>query len=170
MSSDAQLAEWARENVDAPGESQFVGVFMSDEVHMAENALWQSRARFKSVIFNYDPRGKAGTHWVAARFERSGPGEWFDSYGTPPDWDDKILHDNTHFRDFMKRMSTRGVFSANTIDLQAIETNVCGHYALWFCKHGMPDRKNKAWRALLAEADRKKRDAMIRELVKLTPS
>ena len=140
MSSLGQLEEWAAKNIP-----HFVGVFMSDEL---EQVPLRPNAPLQSMIFNYDPSTKPGSHWVGVRVVRGSDGkrtaEWFDSYGTRPDGDDQVLHDTTHFMRWLK--SKAATVKRSLYDLQALETTVCGHYSLWFCKNGEPLISTPAWR------------------------
>lgn len=119
---------------------------MSDQLADAARALHRSPAEERSVIFNVDPSNKLGSHWVAARLTPSTL-EWFDSYGLPPDGDDPVLHDRTHFREWCERLAPRGGYEWNHLDFQALSSAVCGQYALWFCRHGLPDADHPAWRS-----------------------
>ena len=50
-------------------------------------------------VANTDPSHKPGTHWVAFYFVSKEEGEFFDSYGYPPD------HYQNSFKDFLDRHS-----------------------------------------------------------------
>lgn len=143
MTSSTQLEEWGHRHI-GPG---FLGVFMSDETAAASSALWNARRQPgpKSLIFNYDPRSKGGSHWVAVRIDESGFLDWIDSYGLAPDADDKVLRDKTKFRQWCEAESRHGRWAWNQLDLQSIEGTTCGQYSLWSCLHGMPDPRNPAW-------------------------
>jgi TPR repeat protein len=51
----------------------------------------------------------------------------------------------------------------NDQDVQSIASDVCGLYACYFCKHGLPQTNKKAWRWLSSNV--KNNDAEIRKLV-----
>ena len=40
-------------------------------------------------VANTDPSDEPGAHWVAFYFQSERKGEFFDSYGKPPDYDDE---------------------------------------------------------------------------------
>ena len=185
MTSANELEEWARKNIDWKDREEFVGVFMADQLADASAALRRSGARVKSLIFNYDPAGKPGSHWVAARITPREL-EWFDSYGQRPDGDDPVLRDRTQFTRWCEKNAPRGLYKYNTLDFQALESAVCGQYALWFCKHGLPDADSPAWRPFYTQPGfipqhvkglpslwrqdqtvAKARDDLIRELVQI---
>lgn len=144
MTSASQLEDWARHNVDDGHRAEFVGVFMADQLAEASAALRHSAARARSLIFNYDPAGKPGSHWVGVRVLPNKL-EWFDSYGQRPDADDGVLHDRTGFRAWCEKNAPRGIYQWNSLDFQALDSAVCGQYALYFCQHGLPDADNPAW-------------------------
>lgn len=141
MSSSDQLERWAKKHI---GES-FRGVFCSDELAKAGTALHRGRDHFeRSIIFNYDPTTRPGSHWIAIRITPTTL-EYFDSYGQKPDAADDVLRDRTHFLEFCEQHAPRGTWTYNQLDLQALDSGTCGHYCLWFCKNGPPDPKNTDW-------------------------
>jgi len=84
MTSALQLSAALR---GVPG---FLGVFSSDTLPTAF-------LPGQSLVANYDPAHKPGSHWVAMKRAPSGEGQWFDSFGPPPDAENNILHDRTSF-------------------------------------------------------------------------
>jgi hypothetical protein len=184
MTTADQLEGWARQNIDDGRRAEFVGVYMSDQLADASAALRKSSAHTRSLIFNYDPAGKPGSHWVGVRITPSKL-EWFDSYGQRPDADDGVLRDRTGFRAWCEKNSPRGYFLWNSLDFQALDSAVCGQYALFFCKNGLPDASNPAWKPFrqlpwttpesrgikglpsVNQEAAKARDDLIRELVRL---
>ena len=156
MSTTTQLEAWAAIHVP-----QFLGVFAADKLpNPGEAAL----AAPTSLVVNYDPHGLPGSHWVACQISRHSV-EWFDSFGLPPDADDIILGHQTMFREFLAKVCHMlGLlgYGWNTADLQALSAATCGHYALWFAKHGA----KKGWEGfgpVGAEAN----DRLIQRLVRL---
>ena len=97
---------------------QFQGVFPS-------NLLPETVAVYPSAfVANVDPSNKPGSHWVAFYFTKDQKGEFFDSYGQVPsiysaDFT-KFLHNNTK------------MWTHNKKELQAMNSNVCGQYCLYF--------------------------------------
>jgi len=93
--------------------AKFYGVFPADEIPLP---LEKFPACF---VANTDPAGKRGTHWVA--FYHRSPTcalEFFDSYGMPPEV--------YGFRG----LPPLCVHSERT--LQAIDSDVCGDYCVFF--------------------------------------
>lgn len=103
----------------------FQGVFPSDELPPVVKHYPAA------IVANVDPRGKPGSHWCAFYFSSDRKGEFFDSYGLKPG-------DYTQaFQDFLSKNSK--AWSYNHHRLQSLDSNVCGHYCLYFltyrCRH-----------------------------------
>lgn len=96
----------------------FRGVFPSDK-------LPESIQRFPAAfVANVDPEGKPGSHWCAFYFNNEQDGEFFDSYGLKPgDY-------NSYFQAFLNKHSKK--WSYNQRRLQDFDSNVCGHYCLYY--------------------------------------
>ena len=75
-------------------------------------------------IANVDTSDKPGSHWIAFYFTKDREGEFFDSYGLPPN-----KYSRT-FTNFLNKNSNSWKFNSKT--LQSINSNVCGHYCLYF--------------------------------------
>ena len=76
-----------------------------------------------AYVINSDPKNRPGEHWVAVYFDRCGRGEYFDSYGLPPD----LLGLNTYMDNYSVKE-----WIYNRKPLQALFSNVCGHYCVYF--------------------------------------
>ena len=76
------------------------------------------------LIANTDPKGKPGKHWVSFYFPSSQEGEFFDSYGHPPNFYSK------HFVKFLNRNAQNWIF--NHKELQSIWSSVCGQYCIFY--------------------------------------
>ena len=76
------------------------------------------------LVVNTDPSSEPGTHWVAFYFPSERKGEFFDSYGKPPEY-----YRNS-FRDFLDKHSSEWNFNSRT--LQSIWSDVCGQYCLFY--------------------------------------
>lgn len=106
----------------------FLGVFPSD-VLPSKTICYPS-----CLIANVDSQYLPGSHWVAFYFTALGNGEFFDSYGNPPDF----------YSDDFTRFISRGSqnkWTYNSTPLQGEFSNVCGEYAIFFLQHrnrGMP--------------------------------
>lgn len=93
----------------------FVGVYACDQLPL-------KISRPSLCVANTDPSTKGGMHWVSFYFPKSGPSEFFDSYGRKPTvWQ--------HYA-FLKRNSNQWVY--NKQDLQALGSTVCGQYCVMY--------------------------------------
>ena len=90
----------------------FLGVFSRD-------TLPQPKSLPFSLIANTDKRVESGTHWIAIFVDKSGRGEYFDSYGRKPF--------NKEFVQFLKKFSSNYTF--NRTQLQCITCVTCGEYS-----------------------------------------
>ena len=85
----------------------FQGVFSSDTLPMSPHLL----------VCNTDPAQKPGEHWIAIYVDKNGHGEYFDSFGRPP---------NKHFEHYMNSKCSR--WSCNKKQLQSRISSFCGYY------------------------------------------
>jgi hypothetical protein len=106
----------------------FAGVYPSDKASLLLNKTLPF-----SVVFNYDDSSKGGSHWVSACVKPSSV-DWFDSFGVSPDWEDPILNDNTHFREFLKAWGLPVTW--NTFDFQRLDSKNCGRWATVYVAEG----------------------------------
>ena len=90
----------------------FLGVFAADTLPET------LKKKPCALVANCDTSDKNGSHWIAIYIDKSGKGEFFDSYGIKP-----IVsqHEN-----FMNKHCNSWTF--NTVSLQDISTSVCGQY------------------------------------------
>ena len=106
---------------DVITESQFCGIY-------AENTLPQMVKSYPcGVIVNTDPKDRPGQHWVAFYFPSSERGEFFDSFGHPP----QVY--SAHFVQFLNRNCEHWTFNPRT--LQSVLTAVCGEYCIFYLMH-----------------------------------
>ena len=92
----------------------FKGVYARDQI---------KRVSYPSAcIINSDPSTRPGRHWIAVFFDRRGNGQYFDSYGLPPE----VLG----FTEFMNRNSKQWIWNRKT--LQELYSAVCGQYCIYF--------------------------------------
>ena len=90
---------------------KFCGVFPSDK-------LPQTVDRYPcGFVANTDPSMEPGTHWVAFYFPSEQKGEFFDSYGQPPE------QYSDSFGDSLEPYE----WQFNTRRLQSAWSDVCGH-------------------------------------------
>ena len=93
----------------------FKGVYPCDELpYNSELPL--------NIIVNTDPSNRPGQHWVCVCIEKSGKGEYFDSFGLPP-FKEEIFN-------FLELKSKR--WSFNRIPLQNIASVTCGNYCVLY--------------------------------------
>ena len=81
-------------------------------------------ASFPSAyVINSQTSDQPGEHWVAVYFDRHGRGEYFDSYGLPPE----ILG----LEPYMNQNASRGwIYNRKT--LQGMFSTTCGHYCVYY--------------------------------------
>ena len=95
------------------------GVFASDQLTIKEKDI-QTRSAY---IVNVDTHDKKGSHWLSI-FVEKGQFEVFDNYGLPLHWykpSPFVTWVFKHYQDV----------SSNVGQLQATDSNTCGHYALF---------------------------------------
>jgi len=74
------------------------------------------------LIANTDPEKHRGTHWIALRRKWDGKGEFFDSYGKPPQ------------KEFAKFLSKNcKSYTHNPYRLQGEIASTCGSFAVCIC-------------------------------------
>jgi len=95
------------------GVDNFQGVFSVDTLPSHPRLL----------VCNTEPSSKPGEHWIAIYVdERTGRGEYFDSFGRPPRGD---------FEDYMNRHCTAWIY--NRKQLQSVVSSFCGYYCCFYC-------------------------------------
>ena len=104
--------------------STFLGVFAKDELPVVE-------LRPLAFIVNEDLSQLPGSHWRALYLYQDGRGEFFDSYGRPPD---KIVEA------YMDKHAPNG-WEYNTRHVQSIWSSLCGGYCLQYleARHRLRD-------------------------------
>lgn len=118
---------------DAKCGPKFYGVFASDRL---PNRL--AGRGSKLMVCNTDPHDEPGQHWVVLYIEDSSYGEYFDSFGMPP---------NIPFSTFLNKHCTRWIF--NERHLQSSISHYCGHYCIFYCLHRARDKNINAIANLL---------------------
>ena len=101
----------------------FVGVFASDRLPKQPN-LKEPQA----YIVNTDPHDKAGSHWISI-YTDEGHCEVMDSYGLPLYWY------RSEFFPWIDSKFSLKKLTSNSMPLQSLDSNACGHYALMYLKH-----------------------------------
>ena len=97
----------------------FKGVFASDQLPKEKDI--QTRSAY---IVNVDTHNKQGSHWLSIFVEKD-QCEVFDSYGLPLHWYIPSPFVTWVFKHYLD-------VSFNVGQLQATDSNTCGHYGLFF--------------------------------------
>jgi hypothetical protein len=158
----AQLAEWCKKQDVA----SFHGVFCSNTLPTP----WQPADA--CFIVNHSACGSrsGGTHWLACRIKGT-TAYWFDSYGLPPDapLENELMGAagavEPGFSAWLQRCGVTRTYY-HDVDIQAVTSEVCGLFASYFCKHGLPRYNKRAWRFLSSNVAQN--DAEIKVLVRVT--
>ena len=74
------------------------------------------------IVANTDPASRPGQHWICMYFDEKGYGEFFDSFGSPP---------NGIFKLNMDKHCVMWKF--NDKQFQSSVSRFCGHYCIWYC-------------------------------------
>ena len=94
----------------------FCGVFAADE-------LPEKIDTFPcGFVANTDPSTEPGTHWVVFYFPSHGEGEFFDSYGYPPE-------------DYGEPFKSYKIGIWNKRKIQSSWSEVCGQYCIFYLYH-----------------------------------
>jgi hypothetical protein len=98
--------------------------------------------------------------------------EYFDSYGFQADDDDLLLGETTNFENYLKNNSINGKYTTNKIELQSLNSDVCGEYSAWFIKNGLPELFynnkviiNPKWREFIKQNNSYMNDKLIKKIV-----
>ena len=94
----------------------FCGVFAADELPKTVDTFPCG------FIANTDPSTKPGTHWVAFYFPSHEKGEFFDSYGYPPEY-------------YGKSFKFYKLETWNSRKIQSSWSEVCGQYCIFYLYH-----------------------------------
>lgn len=86
----------------------------------AEDELPHVLARPLALIVNTDPSSRDGTHWTSLYIHRDGKGEFFDSYGRPPD---------SPVKRYLDQRAPGGWFY-NTRQVQSRFSTLCGAFCV----------------------------------------
>ena len=93
--------------------AKYQGVYSSDTLPDRPHLL----------VCNIDPSTKVGSHWVAIYVdEKTGRGEYFDSFGRPP---------QGVFKTYMNKHCI--VWTFNNRQLQSVISSFCGFYCCVYC-------------------------------------
>ena len=89
----------------------FCGVFAADQLPKLKTFPC-------GFVANTDPSTEPGMHWVAFYFPSTGKGEFFDSYGHPPEY-----------------YGFDEIETWNTRPIQSSWSEVCGQYCIFYLYH-----------------------------------
>jgi hypothetical protein len=133
----------------------FDGVYASDCL-----PLYCGAGNDTAMVMNLDPSTLGGSHWVCL-YIAQGRGEYFDSYGLAPPLEDfvRFLDRNT------TSSSGRGGWTYNTQELQSLDTEVCGHYCIWFLSERARGRSMQDIVRQFSNSDTQRNDVMVRRQV-----
>ena len=98
---------------------KFCGVFPSDKLPRTVDKYPCG------FVANTDPSSEPGTHWIAFYFPTEQKGEFFDSYGHPPEY----------YRDSFGNFLKLYEWEFNTHKLQSAWSDVCGQYCIFYLSH-----------------------------------
>ena len=106
---------------DPKTSKMFCGVFPSDK-------LPQTIDKYPcGLVANTDPSTRPGAHWVSILMTSRQNGEWFDSYGKPPEFYGPA------FTEFLNKHCDQ--WELNDRKLQSDWSDVCGHYCIFYLSH-----------------------------------
>ena len=107
------------------GKVDTLGVFPADCIPSAK--VLRVRSRDVCFIANTDPHGSPGAHWLAFYYRaRYRTLEYFDSYGLPLSLYKTVAKSFTD--------NSISIRSTNTVQLQALDSSVCGFYCVLFLR------------------------------------
>jgi hypothetical protein len=104
----------------------FKGVFSADTLPKVGEKPF-------SLIVNTHCSSQPGEHWVAMFRPKTGPLEYFDSFGRPPYVHEHIV--------FIQKNSFSFIY--NETSLQSRESSMCGHYCLLYLQHRSSNKSMK---------------------------
>lgn len=82
-----------------------------------------------SYVVNTHPRNKPGEHWLALYVDDDKTGEFFDSYGNPPDY----IYFPDSINIFLQKNCDRIVF--NAVQVQDPLSAMCGQHCFFYLHH-----------------------------------
>ena len=97
--------------------NRFSGVFPSNHL-----PLWRSKCLL--FIANTEDCTRKGEHWISIYIDEDANGEYFDSFGQPP---------NTIFKNYMDYNCKTWIYNGRK--LQSVISDVCGHYCVFYCAY-----------------------------------
>ncbi len=106
-------------------------------------------------VANTDPSHKPGEHWIAIYISEDGNGEYFDSYGEPPD----------KYPGFLAFLQNNcRTWTYNSKRLQDYISTVCGQYCIFYLLHRCRGWSLNSITGLFTE-DRRNNDQQVNAFV-----
>ncbi len=123
----------------------FNGVFPVDRINSRGPGLY---------VCNTDPSQQPGEHWVVMAISQNGRGEYFDSFGLPPQKEE--------FSQFLKKNTSTWTYNNQCI--QHPLSTVCGHYCVLYA---LNYAKGRSMEYLLSKFDTNllENDSVVHEYV-----
>lgn len=105
----------------------FMGTFDQDSLPNPRDKLpW-------CTIINTERDTKSTVgHWVAMVMDRTGHAHYFDSYGFPPQFDS--------WKSYLLYYDKNNNYSFSSAAIQPLDTNICGHLCIEFCRRRLTNR------------------------------
>ena len=125
----------------------------------AKNELPDTDVRPLAIIVNSDPSTQDGTHWSAIYLQQNGTGEYFDSYGQPP---------NQVVLKYLQKQAPN-MLSYNARMLQNWWSTVCGAYCVQYLEARHQQRSipfSTLLRRLFPHRDSDKNDLLVQDRMK----
>lgn len=86
--------------------------------------IFMKHSKYRFWVVNTDKCGGRGLHWVTFYFPETGPAEFFDSLGKPPEY----YHNR--FKYILTLNAPRYKYACSS--LQSETSSVCGHYCVYY--------------------------------------
>lgn len=130
----------------------FRGVFPLDKIK-------SERGGSGIYVCNTHPSNKPGEHWIVIAIspETCG-GEYFDSFGVPPQ--------QQEFSDFLNKNTTSSSWMYNRERVQHPLSTVCGHYCVLYALNFARNRSMEHFLALFDSKNCFENDIIVHEYVK----
>ncbi len=127
-------------------QSIFRGVYPLDRINQCQGQ--------GVYVCNTDPSDKPGQHWVTIAISEDGSGEYFDSFGLPPQQEE--------FSQFLNKNTSTWTYNSGC--LQHPLSTVCGHYCVLYV---LNYAKGRSLDHLLAKFDKNllENDYVVHEYV-----
>ena len=122
-----------------------------------------SNDRAVAFIVNTDPKALPGQHWLAVFITEKRSGEFFDSYGNPPDY----RHFPKSIYKFLQRNCVKITYNARPV--QDMFSTTCGQHCLFFLLHRCRGHSFTDVICSMYTDDLRKNDVLVSRFVKNLP-